>query len=379
VYSQQWAEILQAHRNKGDVLADEVIQQIFQDGDISMINKIFLPLVRNEDIPVGELPPIIQTYLDQTDKMPTWLEPQKLQIGSDVFDAHGAVSIMMLFAASLPVLYAAQPGAEVLILTQRMTKHLARRIFETAQFVLDVTEPGGFQPQGRAIRTTQKVRLMHGAIRHIILNEPRWREKWNTEWGIPINQTDLAGTMMSFSTTIMEAMERSNIPLSDAEKEGYLHLWKVVGHILGVVPELMPTNYQDAVDLMDTWMQLYHKRSDAGLELAKVLIAFVQQHVYILPTLVTDSMRFWIGDRAADILNVPSYQWTTIILRFQRWIWGLETRWQHDIPVFGALSRYMSRMMMVGLLDIERGGTRPQFRIPSKLRQRLGMKQVANV
>lgn len=57
---------------------------------------------------------------------------------------------MMLMGASLPTLYAAYKGAQVLVLTDRMVDYtkLQRRVVETAQFVMDVTEFEAFEPEG---------------------------------------------------------------------------------------------------------------------------------------------------------------------------------------------------------------------------------------
>jgi hypothetical protein len=55
------------------------------------------------------------------------------------------------------------------VYTHRLINHPFRRIVETAQFVLDVMAPDGLGHSGRGVRSAQKVRLMHAAIRHLIL------------------------------------------------------------------------------------------------------------------------------------------------------------------------------------------------------------------
>lgn len=373
MYTQRWAEVLNRKRADGDPLADDAITEIARTHGTDKVNEIFASLVRNDDIVPEELPDRVEQFMRDSEHLPDWADPDQLRAATTVFAEHGLQITMLLLGVSLPVLYAAAPGAHVLTMTQRMTTHLDRRIYETAQFVLDVTAEDAFAPDGFGIRSTQKVRLMHATIRHFIQRHEHWHEQWKPEWGVPICQTDLGGTMMSFSVTVTEALIKSGVPLTDAEKDAYLHLWKVVGYILGVQPELMPESYADAVDMMDTWMQLYHAPTEGGRLLTRVLIEFTQQHLMILPTLVTDSMRFWVGRHTANMLAVPRYQWTVIILRLQHVIWWLEDKLETDIPLIGNIGKFAIIRILTGILQLERGGGRPSFRIPPSMRGPLNL------
>src|SRR3970282_702908 len=133
--------------------------------------------------------------------------------GEDFFDRHWPMIVMFLFCAALPNAYAAHRGAQVLYLTNRLTERVERRIFETAQFVLDVMSPEGLSSSGRGIRSAQKVRLIHAAIRQHILHHPKWRERWDMEWGLPINQEDLAGTLMLLSVQTLESFQSFKVAL----------------------------------------------------------------------------------------------------------------------------------------------------------------------
>ena len=72
-----------------------------------------------------------------------------------------------LFCASLPFAYAAAQGVEVLERMSQLAdpKTVARRIAETGQMLLDVSEPGALAPGGRGHRTVRTVRLLHAVIR----------------------------------------------------------------------------------------------------------------------------------------------------------------------------------------------------------------------
>jgi hypothetical protein len=372
LYSEKWAKPVLSMRHEGDVLADALIDRIYKEGALDAVNKTLEKLVRNDGIPTSDLHPEVTVFLEQTCELPAWADREKMKRASAIFDIHGLQMVMMLFGAALPTLYAARKGAQVLVLTNRMVDYtfLKRRIMETAQFMMDVTEYDAFEPDGQGVVAVQKVRLIHAAIRCCILNDPTWNAHWDMDWGVPINQVDLAGTMLSFSTTVLQAMANSSIALSAEEKEAYLHHWKVIGHILGIKEIFMPVDYADSIDQMDTTLKLNHEPSEAGKILANALVEFLHEHIPFFKSYITDTIRYWIGRHAAHCLSLPGYRWTIAVFQLQRVVWWVESHLQIEFPLIGRLSRTLNRRMLLAIIQIERGQRTP-FRLPSTLRDDL--------
>lgn len=368
-------ELMTAMRNVGDLRADAVVEQVLAMGNVGDVNGIMRTLVENDDLPTHELPAIVQDYLRDTAILPTWVDWELLREGGLLFNRYGPEIVLMLFGASLPILYAAHPGNEVLVATARMTKNIHRRIIETGQFVFDVTAPDAWQEGGRGIRTTQKVRLMHAATRYFLLKDPHWQDHWQAEWGTPICQDDLMGTMLSFSVTILQSLEISNITLTMHEKESYLHLWKVIGYVLGIDEQLLPANYPEAETLMTRWMARNHRDTDAGRELMKAMVDFWYLRVpgKLFDGVTTGWCRMWVGDQLADMLAVPQYNWTLNLLKLQVFVWKYEDKFEDFFPWYQAFTRFWTRNLMRTLLAIERGGKRPDFRIPASLQETWGI------
>ncbi len=199
-----------------------VIAQLLKDGEIASVNNLMRNLVANE-YPVPEsLPATVRDYLAQSGTLPDWADTKLIQAGEQVFWRYGPELILILYCYSLPFCYAGRNGVQVLALTTRLMSNPARRIVETAQMLVDVMQAGGLtQAQGRGRRTIQKVRLMHGAIRNLAQNSGTWK----AEYGLPINQEDLAGTLMSFSWVALDGLAKIGITLSSADGEAYLHCW----------------------------------------------------------------------------------------------------------------------------------------------------------
>ena len=372
--SKKWTnEYLQAQRQFGDAPADAVIARVIDQHEIERVDEIFKSLIRNDGIVPEDMPPEVHAFLDETAQLPDWADMDKIALGEDFFDTHWPLVVTMLFCAALPNAYAAHRGAQVLFLTARLKTRVERRIFETAQFVLDVMSQGGLRPEGVGVRTAQKVRLMHASIRHFILFDPKWRARWDDEWGVPINQEDLAGTLMTFSIQILDGFRRFRIPVTPEQEDAYLHVWKVIGHIMGVREELIPKDVADGFELAYAILDHQKGPSEAGKELAAALLTFMEEKIpfAFLRGLPAVMMRLSIDKDVADMLEIPPLNWTVILVQIGDWLIRFGEWLMPDHPrVHIVLDRLATRIIQ-GLIDLDRGGVRTPFSIPESLRAKI--------
>lgn len=312
----RWTDALpDSARLEGDPIADEAIAEAFALGQVGRVNDLIAEFDENsEAVPPG-LPPLLSTYFRQTSDLPDWADPVALERGSELWGRYAPHMVTILHCYSLPACYACAKGAEVLNRSVRMHGQVSRRIMETAQFLNDVVDKGGLGPRGRGFRSAQKIRLLHATIRHFLGD----RQDWNEEvLGLPINQEDLVGTMCTFAVVVPEGLVKLGVDLSDQDREGFFHLWCVVGHLLGVNARLIPEDFADGKALLDTIMARQSAPSEAGQRLAKALIEYMQNMTGpalagAAPTMV----RHLAGDEIADILAVPQGDWTSLAIQLQ--------------------------------------------------------------
>lgn len=373
--------LLDHHRTLGDPGADAVIAALSRR-EVEETNKVWGALRDNDDpVPTG-LPPEVAAYLATSGTPPTWADARKIRIGEQVFATHGPAIVTGLFCSSLPHAYACARGAEVLVRTGRMKGSvrgdLRRRIDETAQMVFDVCGEGGLGPNGRGVRTLQKVRLIHAAVRDRVRRDPTWNEP---RFGTPINPEDLAGTMLTFSLSTGRAVEALGADLSAEEWDGWLHLWRVAASLLGVPDVLMPADKAASEALWSAIMGRQQAPSLAGRQLTGALVEHINSY---LPGRLWDGttaelMRTFLGDDVADWLGVPRRNWTGMLL-------ALEKRWYghaDDRRDESALLRGMTRWFHLELLDAvffaERRGKEVRFRLPASLTERRRRRRVGRL
>lgn len=310
--------MLDALRQEGDPPADGLVADLGARGELDDVSRLLSTLLRNDQAVPAELPEPVAAWVEATGRLPSWANLRRLERGAAFFAEHGVLISLILATDGLIECYAARKGVRVLTQTYRLAQNPYRRIAETAQWVLLVMAPGGLSaPGGQGIRATQKVRLMHAAIRYLISQ----RGGWNTrDLGVPINQEDLAGTLMAFSYIVVRDLRKLGIAVSDQEAEDFLYIWRTVGEMLGIRPSVMPVSMTEAAALTEAIFRRHHGPSPDGVLMTKALLDL---HRQMLPGELFDGIfpglvRFWAGDQVADWMEVPRTPWEEVVERVSR-------------------------------------------------------------
>jgi hypothetical protein len=354
-------------RQTADPVADAVVEAIYREGSIDAVNKLLASIFRtDEPIPPG-LPEVAVRYFEDTSKLPGWADPWKIAAGARLFTRAGWSIGGALFCSSLPQAYASAHGARVLVQTQGMTKHVNQRIFETAQFLFDAIDEGALAPGGRGIRSAQRVRLMHAGIRHLLRarKDPPWD---SARLGVPVNQEDLVGTLMTFSVIPLEALALLGEQVSPSDAEAWIHTWNVVGALLGIRPELFPNTVADGTQLKLLVQSRQWGSSEDGRLLTRALVRMMQ--VYLpLPAraLPVAMIRRLCGDRCAEILGLPTSLWRYGI---DALVWGMSPIERvMGVALQRRLFAPFTHFLMKGVVLAEREGKQARFRLPASLRR----------
>lgn len=95
--------------------------------------------------------------------------------------------------------------------------------------------PDGWRPGRPGWEMTVHVRLMHARVNRTMLSKG-----WDVEAkGLPINQADMAATNGLFSATFLLGTLVLGIPHSPADARAVMHLWRWMGHVMGVEEQFL--------------------------------------------------------------------------------------------------------------------------------------------
>ncbi len=307
-------EFLAQARLQQDPLADKAIQAMFESETPYPFRNVLTQLQYNGQPLTTELPKELHVFFTATNSLPKWAEPSKMEKASQFFQQNVVQIMSLLGTYALPYCYAAADGAQVLYLSERIRHDTHNRLLETALFIFDLFSKGALTPEGRALRSIQKVRLIHATIRYHI----QQKGYWNPSWGAPINQEDMAGTNLAFSLIIIRGLKKIGCSVSAQETEAWLHAWRVFGVLMGVEEALLPQHAKQAFQLEKAIRLRNFKPSEEGKALTHALL----RHYAQLPEVarfpkgyMPSYMRFVLGDTLSDLLDIPPADWSGIFVQ----------------------------------------------------------------
>ena len=312
--------VLDQKRLAGDPEADEVMSVIINNHSAPKAKQLFDTLIREVELPLYKLPPEIQQFVSNNDSFPTWADNLKIKQAQELFIDHGPKFLMFLYFKSLPLLYSMKNGVQVLVKTGRLAHDsqsetvFTRRIAETGQFLLEVMSPDGFEKNKPAIIAALKIRLIHSSIRHFVK-----KANWNhSEFGIPINQEDLAATLMTFSYSMIEGLQQFNIPVTKSEADAYQHFWRIIGFYMGIDEDLLPDSSDEAAHLLRVILERQSARSNEGEIMTRALTTFVSNRIDfgVLKSTPEILIRYLAGTKVANNIHLkrPDFWWLYYLL-----------------------------------------------------------------
>lgn len=370
-YTDQYLESLRA---VGDPEPDQIVAELVRDEQVEEVNQILRHLIQNNQPIPEELPDNIEFWLREHSTLPDWADRERIDRASALFAEHGVTISLILATASLVECYAARKGVKVLTFSYRLGQNAYRRVAESAQFVILAMAPGGLYDGGQGIKAVQKVRLMHAAIRNLVQRSGRWDE---AEYGVPICQEDMLGTLMAFSYIVIRDLRRLGVQVSEQEAEDFIYFWRVVGEMMGVIPEGIPESWAEAEELTQAIGRRHHGPSPEGVQMTRALI---EMHAELIPGEMFDGIvpaliRHLVGDQIADWMEVPESRWESL-LEHKKLVGGWFDAVQRNVQIVRNVVNRLGMAMMTRQAIALTGYERAAFAIPTELRAQWGVDQV---
>ncbi|MGY3334370.1 hypothetical protein ACVW0K_000469 [Streptomyces filamentosus] len=180
-----------------------------------------------------ELPPALREFMEHVSTVPDWVDWERIERGAAAYRSLGRNSSDVLLLLSLVGGYRFGGPADLLVLTGGLTGGTTlRRLGETTLWSHAVTRPGGLRPGAEGWRLTAHVRAMHALV------DARFAPRWDSaRWGRPVNQADQAATLGLFDATVIAGCRALGVRLTRRQRDDLMHLWRYVGHLMGVAPE----------------------------------------------------------------------------------------------------------------------------------------------
>ena len=231
-------EALEPYRLVGDVPIDRILGMLDNDGNrlgpgddlLLMAEKALKMEDSSRSLVQKEMASFLETHL----QVPDWVDIAQLKRGQEVHLAYlPAISLSLYYRSlipgfSIPKIAAVIQSTAYLAPPSRPDQAL-QRLLDTGEFLVACTGLGidALLPGGTGWRTCLHVRVLHAKVRYAILKK-KGKKEWNVEeLGVPINQEDMAATLLAFSINVLIGVDLiAGSAISEQEQRDYLAMWR---------------------------------------------------------------------------------------------------------------------------------------------------------
>jgi hypothetical protein len=296
----------------------------------------------------------------------------RLPRGGQAFLRNALPSVVVLLASSLPRGYAAPCLGEILSISRDLERHPFSRLMGVVQLLINISDADAFQPNGRAVITAQKLRLLHAGVRAIAA---RQRPHYQERFGVPVNHEDMLATIMGFSYLLIDGVRRLGLALSPEEADDLYYLWRVFALLMGIHPpgrphddSLIPTTIADAA----VFYGAYVRRNDTSAERNPYGVLLTQDNLSMMTTMIPRPLRL-IGLGWAPLIAMCELMTPEELARVGvrplpghaliKACLGLILHFGRDVGEHTSFAARLSRLLLQGMVDLDRRGEVP-FSIP---------------
>ena len=306
--------------------------QVDELGDIA-VNDTYLKLPYNEASALvqqfsknkisenDDAPESLKKLFLQMQEVPAWFDENLANIGARLCIRSGTNALIILRDFVLMGGYDYAYLNKPLIFTGALKKGAVKRLKDTLEFWVHVTREDALKVNSEAYQLIVRTRLMHSYARLTIKKKI---VNWDYEnWGEPINSWDMIATYTGFSLVFMQGLKKLGVKISEQEELGVFHLWKYIGYLLGIPPEFLPENKQQAVEHLYLWSSTQNKGDEDSIHLAKALLdENLENTIYKYPFQrklllnLHQSMNWFLLDKEInERLSIPKVSVSAIFLK----------------------------------------------------------------
>ncbi|WP_151769550.1 oxygenase MpaB family protein [Streptomyces abyssomicinicus] len=286
-----------------DEEVDAIVADVIRRGQVPMVNDLLRDWVRNDQPLPSGLPTDLGVWMEEARKMPAWANPAKLQAAVE-FTRRKGLYTGALYGLGSGLLSTAIPREARAVYYSKGGADMKDRVAKTAQLGYDVGDRYAYQPQGGMIATSVRTRLVHAAVRHLLPQSPGWSQTSGGQT-IPISQADMMVTWHSLPTYVMKTLLKWKVPMTTAESEGFLHVWQVSAHMLGIKDEYIPATWADANAQSRQVLDPIIARTPEGVALTDALLGIIAEvDAGLTEPLINAYSRYIVGDDVGDKIGL---------------------------------------------------------------------------
>jgi hypothetical protein len=242
--------------------------------------------------------------------------------------------------------------------------------------VMNVMQVGQLGGDGIGLRSARKVRLIHALIRWDVQAQ---ETSWDPAWGVPINQEDMLGTLLTFSAVVLHGLRLMGAEIAQTDADAYMVAWREIAPLLGIDKALVPSTEAEGVSLANQIGNRQIRSTQEGRELTEELLKAVGT-LFPFRGWATGLSHFFLqdtdfGKRVVEAIALPPPNWTRWLIRVRAAEKGLVLGLLNCVPGATARRRFVARRFAQAMILLKRPDQSSPFAVPDGLLSRWRMRK----
>ncbi|MGV9413119.1 oxygenase MpaB family protein [Nocardia sp. NPDC003693] len=230
----------------GDEPMDQLVEWMYSVG-MSTARPLFERALADGIASLQSPPEPLRAFFADIEAIPAWVDPDTLTRAALVLRGGGSDGMYLARDVSLLGGYQFAGFNQTLLRTGALEKGSNTRFAETMKWAMDVISADGLLPGTTGYRSTVRVRMIHSFVRRHVVAMPDWEPQ---RWGLPINQTDMAATLVGSFIAPTTGGLGMGMLLPPSDLDAIAHLTRYTGWLLGVREEFLPRSFRDGVRVL---------------------------------------------------------------------------------------------------------------------------------
>jgi hypothetical protein len=283
---------MQDHFWQGDEYMDPVIG-LGKRTSMGKVRGMVLQALSSGTESVPDAPQEIVNLFEHLDRKPEWFDEETFERGRIILANSTRLGRLIALAMNFITTSQASSVANAVGSTGQYTnpKTTMRRHLETAHFFHRVSLPRGSHRFSETFQEIVKVRFMHSQVRFAA--RKRWGEKTFGEHGNPISNTDMALGITAFGIQNLIGDSAFGRDFATSDLDAAVRHWGYIAYIFGVSENIIPLNFQEAVEQFDYILSTHGKAPEWSSIVADSLLIVPEEAVNLVSNPILRGLLTW--------------------------------------------------------------------------------------
>lgn len=295
-----------------DELGDQVVNEFYVLKPYPAVSKEMETYLRQGIPENADVPDSVRELIEHSETLPAWVNQKLLRLGAENCMRSGLSAFISLRDYTLLGGYDYAYLNKPLVFTGALKKGAMKRLSETLDFWINVSRYDALKIHKKGYEYAVKTRLIHSYAR---LKLKQHYKDWDYEaMGEPLNLWDMTATSNGFSLVYLHGLHKLGMDISPEEELGVFHLWKYIGYLLGIPPEIVPDNKKEAVESFYLWTSVQPPADKDSVTLAQTLVQESLENPILkypfqrklLRYIHVSSAEFLLDDEVTKRLQIPN-------------------------------------------------------------------------